>query len=118
MYIFARRIRFLFESYRPITILYKYIQPVEKSSFAKIHYLIFNDKLYNLTQNTHHEFTVTTEEFKSSRALELFLATPANQLGNKPSPILNKQPRLKLNFPIDFLLTPTPGKYEFIFFTG
>ena len=56
---------------RSLLVPHKNIQPFEVTILEYIHNTINNHKLYNLTQNTLHEFSPDNEELKIIRALEL-----------------------------------------------
>ena len=47
------------------------IQPIETPILEFIHKTKYNHKIYNLIQNTPHEFAVGTEELKTIKALQL-----------------------------------------------
>ena len=59
------------EESRPVIILHEYIQPIEVPILEFIHNTKYNQKTYNLIQNTPHEFAVGTEELKTIKALQL-----------------------------------------------
>ena len=59
------------EEYRPLIIPNEYIQPIEVPILEFIHKTKYNQKVYNLTQNTPHEFAVGTEELKPIKALQM-----------------------------------------------
>ena len=50
---------------------HEYIQPIEVLVLEFIHNSKYNHKIYNLIQNTPHEFAVGTEELKTIKALQL-----------------------------------------------
>ena len=56
---------------RPLIVPHKYIQPVEVPILEYIHKTNYNHKLYNLIQNTPHELSLSSEEQKIIKALEL-----------------------------------------------
>ena len=56
---------------RPLIIPHEYIQPIEVPILEFIHNSKYNHKIYNLIQNTPHEFAVGTEELKTIKALQL-----------------------------------------------
>ena len=55
---------------RPLIVPQEYRQPIEITILEYIHNTKFNHKLYDLIQNTKHEFSLHTEEKKIIRALE------------------------------------------------
>ena len=55
----------------PLIIPHEYIQPIEVPILELIHNTKYNHKIYNLIQNTPHEFAVGTEELKTIKALQL-----------------------------------------------
>ena len=59
------------EESRPLIVPHEYIHPVEKPILEFIRNTKYNQKLYNLTQNTLYEFSIGTEELKTIRALQL-----------------------------------------------
>ena len=59
------------EESRPFIIPHEFIQPIEISILEIIHNTKYNHKLYNLMQNTSHEFAVGTEELNTIKALQL-----------------------------------------------
>ena len=59
------------EESRSLIVHHEYIQPVEVQILEYIHNTKYDHKLYNLIQNTPHEFSVSSEEHKIIRALEL-----------------------------------------------
>ena len=59
------------EETRPLIVPHEYIQPIEVPVLEFIHNTKYNHKIYNLTQNTPHEFAVGTEELKTIKALQL-----------------------------------------------
>ena len=72
MYIFCPLTKtFNDEESRPLIIPHEYIQPIEVPIFEFIHNTKYNRKIYNLIQNTPHEFAVGTEELKTIKALQL-----------------------------------------------
>ena len=72
MYIFCPLTRTLNnEEPRPLIVLHEYIQPVEVPILEYIHNTKNKHKLYNLTQNTTHEFSPSNEEHKIIKSLEL-----------------------------------------------
>ena len=56
---------------RPLIVPHEYIQPIELPILEFIHNSKYNHKIYNLIQNTPHEFSVGTEELKTIKALQL-----------------------------------------------
>ena len=58
------------EESRPLIIPHEYIQPIEVRILEFIHNTKYNHKIYNLIQNTPHEFAVSTEELKTIKALQ------------------------------------------------
>ena len=72
MYIFCPLTKtFNDEESRPLIIPHEYIQPIEILILEFIHNTKYNHKIYNLIQNTPHEFAVGTEELKTIKALQL-----------------------------------------------
>ena len=72
MYIFCPLKRTLnVDESRPLIIPYEYLQPVEIPILKYIHNNKYNHKLYNLIQNTRHEFSPSKEKHKIIKALEL-----------------------------------------------
>ena len=72
MYIFCPLTKtFIDEESRPLIIPHEYIQPIEVPILVFIHNTKFNHKIYNLIQNTPHEFAVGTQELKTIKALQL-----------------------------------------------
>ena len=72
MYIFCHLTKtFNEEESRPLVAPYEYIQPIEIPVLEFIHNAKYNHKIYNLSQNTTHEFAVGTEELKTIKALQL-----------------------------------------------
>ena len=72
MYIFCPLTKtFSDEESRPLIIPHEYIQPIEISILEFIHNTKYNHRIYNLIQNTPHEFAVGTEELKTIKALQL-----------------------------------------------
>ena len=59
------------EESRPFIIPHEFIQLIEISLLEIIHNTKYNHKLYNLIQNTPHEFAVGTEELNTIKALQL-----------------------------------------------
>ena len=60
------------EESRPIIIPHELIQPIEILILEFIHNIKFNHKIYNLINNTPHEFAVGNEELNTIKALQLF----------------------------------------------
>ena len=72
MYIFCPLTKtFNDEEARPLIVPHEYIQPIEVPILEFIHNTKYNHKIYNLIQNTPHEFAVGTEELKTIKALQL-----------------------------------------------
>ena len=69
------------EESRPLIILHEYIQPIEIPILEFIHKTKCNHIIYNLIQNTPHEFAVGTEELNTIKALQLLW--PLVQTKNK-----------------------------------
>ena len=69
------------EESRPLIIPHEYIQPIEIPILVFIHNTKCNHKIYNLIQNTPHEFAVGTEELNTIKALQLLW--PLLQTKNK-----------------------------------
>ena len=66
MYIFRPLTRtFNVDGSRPIIVPHEHIQ------LSEVPILEYNHKLYNLIQNTPHEFSLSSEEHKIIKALEL-----------------------------------------------
>ena len=59
------------EKSRPLIVPHDYIQPIEITILEFIHNIKYDHKIYNLIQNTPHEFAVGTEELKTIKALQL-----------------------------------------------
>ena len=59
------------EESRPFLIPHEFLQPIEIPILEFIHNTKYNHKLYNLIQNTPHEFAVGTEELNINKALQL-----------------------------------------------
>ena len=82
MYIFCPLIKtFSDEEFRPLIVPHEYIQPIEVPILKFIHNTKQHHKIYNLIQNTPHEFAVGTEELKTRKALQLLW--PLLQTKNK-----------------------------------
>ena len=72
MYIFCPLTRtFNVDESRPLFVPHKYIQPVEVPIPEYFHNTNYNHKLYNLNQNTPHEFSPSSEDQKIFKAFEL-----------------------------------------------
>ena len=72
MYIFCPLTKtFNDEESRPFITPHEFIQPIEVPLLEFIHNTKYNHKIYNLIQNTHHEFAVGTEELNTIKALQL-----------------------------------------------
>ena len=72
MYIFCPPTKsFNVKESRSIIVPHEYIQPVEVQILEYIHNTKHNHKLYKLIENTPHEFSLSSEEHKIIRALEL-----------------------------------------------
>ena len=72
MYIFWPLTRtFSVDESRPLIVPHEYIQPVEIPIIEYIHNTKYNHKRYNLIQITPHEFSPSSEEHKTIKALEL-----------------------------------------------
>ena len=72
MYIFCALTKtFNEEESRPFIIPHEFIQPIEIPILEFIHNTEYNHKLYNIIQNTPHEFAVGTEELNTIKALQL-----------------------------------------------
>ena len=72
MYIFCPLTKtFKDEESRPLIIPHEYIQPIEVPILEFIHNTKYNHKIYNLIQNTPHEFAVGTKELKTIKTLQL-----------------------------------------------
>ena len=59
------------EESRPLIVPHEYIQPIEIPILEFIHNTKHNHKIYNLIQNTPHEFSVGDEELNTIKALQL-----------------------------------------------
>ena len=59
------------EESRPLIVPHEYIQPIEIPILEFIHNAKYNHKLFNLNQHTNHEFSVSTEELTTIKALQL-----------------------------------------------
>ena len=59
------------EELRPFIIPHEFIQPIEIPILEFIHNTKYNHKIYNLIQNTPHEFAVGKEELNTINALQL-----------------------------------------------
>ena len=62
---------FKIDESRPLIIPQEYMRPVEVPILEYIHSTNYNHKLYNLIQNTPHDFSPSSEEQKIIKALEL-----------------------------------------------
>ena len=72
MYIFCPLAKtFNIEESRPLIVPHEYTQPIEVSILEFIHNTKYNHKLFNLIQNTPHEFSISTEKLKTIKALQL-----------------------------------------------
>ena len=72
MYIFCPIINsFQDKESRPFLVPHEFLQPIEIPILEFIHNSKFNHKLYNLINNTPHEFAVGTEELNIIKALQL-----------------------------------------------
>ena len=72
MYIFCPLTKiFNVEESRPLIVPHEYIQPVGVSILEFLHNTKHNHKLFNLIQNTPHNFSIGTEELKTIKALQL-----------------------------------------------
>ena len=72
MYIFCPIINaFQDKESRPFLVPHEFLQPIEIPILEFIHNTKYNHKLYNLIQNTPHEFAVGTEELNIIKALQL-----------------------------------------------
>ena len=72
MYIFCPITKtFNAEESRPFFIPHEFIQPIEIPILEFIHNTKYNQKIYNLNQNTLYEFAFGTEELKTIKALQL-----------------------------------------------
>ena len=72
MYIFCPITKtFQDEESRPFLIPHEFLQSIEIPILEFIHNTKYNHKLYNLIQNTPHEFAVGTEELNIIKALQL-----------------------------------------------
>ena len=72
MYIFCPLTKLLnVHESRPLIVLHEFLQPVEVPILEFIYNTRYNDKLYNLIQNTPYELSPSTEEHNIIQALEL-----------------------------------------------
>ena len=72
MYIFCPLTRiFNVDESRPKIVPHEYIQPVEIPILEYIHTIKNNHKLYNLIQNTPHQFSPNNKKHKSIKGLEM-----------------------------------------------
>ena len=72
MYIFCPLTKtFNEEESRPLIVPHEYVQPIEIPILEFIHNTRYNHKVFNLIQNTSHEFAVGTEELRTIKALQL-----------------------------------------------
>ena len=72
MYMFCPLTRFFnVDESRPLIVPLEYIQPVETPILEYIHNIKHNHKFYNIIQDTPHEFSPSSEEYKIIQALEL-----------------------------------------------
>ena len=72
MYIFCPIINsFQDKESRPFLVPHGFLQPIEIPILEFIHNTKYNHKLYNLFNNTPHEFVVGTEELNIIKALQL-----------------------------------------------
>ena len=55
---------FITHERRPLNVLQEYIQPIEFTILEYFHNNENNHKLYNLIQNTRHDFSLVTEQLK------------------------------------------------------
>ena len=59
------------EESRPFIIPHEFIQPIEIPILEFIHKTKYNNKIFNLIQNTPYEFAVGREELNTIKALQL-----------------------------------------------
>ena len=72
MYIFCPLTKtFNDQEARSLIVPHEYIQPIELPILEFIHNTKDNHKIYNLSQNTPHEFSVATKELKIIKTLQL-----------------------------------------------
>ena len=72
MYIFCPITKtFNDEESKAFIIQHEFIQPIKIPILEFIHNTKYIHKIYNLIQNTHHEFAVGTEELNTINALQL-----------------------------------------------
>ena len=72
MYIFCPIINsFQDKESRPFLVPHEFLQPIEIPILEFIHNAKYNHKLYNLINNTPHEFAVGTEELNIIKTLQL-----------------------------------------------
>ena len=108
MYIFCPLTKtFNDEESRPLIIPHEYNQPIEVPMLEFIHNTKYNHKIYNLIQNTPHEFAVGTEDLKTIKALQLLW--PQLQTKN----IIRKLAKLLTTFFYTAFSPTTKGNYEF-----
>ena len=59
------------EESRSLIVPHEYIQPIEMPILEFMHSTNYNHKLFNLIQHTNDEFSVSTEELNTIKALQL-----------------------------------------------
>ena len=79
----------------PLIVSHDYIQPIEIPILEFIHNTKYNHKIYNLIQNTPHEFAVGTEELKTTKALQLLW--PLLQTKNTMFSLMASFPKFKVS---------------------
>ena len=115
MYIFCPLTRtFNVDESRPLIVPYEYIQPVEISLLEYFHNTKYNHKLYNLNQNTPHKFSLSSEEHKIIRALELLWPLlQTKYVIRLLAKLLTSSDTIHIVFPNGFFLpTMTLSKYN------
>ena len=90
---------FLTHESRPLNVLQEYIQPIEITILEYIHNNEFNHKLYNLIQNTRHDFSLVTEQ----------LTICLQNSSHHPT-------KIELTSPIVFSLMTTLRRYDYNYF--
>ena len=101
MYIFCPLTKsFDIEKSRPLIIPYEYYPPIDVHILEYIQNTRYNHKLYNLTQNTLHEFSLNNKEHNIIRAHELLW--PLLQTKNvirMLAKLLTSSDTIRTNFP-------------------
>ena len=101
------------EEARSLIFPHEYIQPIEVPILEFIYNIKYNHKIYNLIQNTPHEFAVGTEELKTIKALPLLWPLMQTKIIIRIlAKILTTSDAIHDVFPHGFFPT-TKGKYEY-----